>query len=390
MFRNYSTSIMPIPHRISLVTIALSLLLVPTCGLALTVSGPTLKLSTGSYFSWGAAGFSGYGIRDNAGTLEFKNAGGSWASLEGVISNFCASGGCGGGSSVAWANITGKPYPINGQTWNWNGQSGQPTWLWGSNDGTNMYVWNPSNFIVNYANSAGSVPWSSVSGKTGTYSGSSFNYCGQYMSYSGGLATGLNGSYNCGGADVAERYYVDGAIPVERGYIVSLSDATMSTHLSVTNPAVDESTATPYDMTTAKVHVAVPGERERVIGAVPTRAFDIAQDSEYPAGTQLVALVGHVPIHVTLENGPIVIGDPITLSASKAGFGMKARTPGRIVGYALAAYSIEGGGERATDMIEVFIHLESWHPTDAVCASDATGETCITKAALDSLLKLLQ
>ena len=42
-------------------------------------------------------------------------------------------------------------------TWNWSGQGGQPTWLWGSNDGTNMYVWNPSNFSVNYANSAGSA-----------------------------------------------------------------------------------------------------------------------------------------------------------------------------------------------------------------------------------------
>ena len=50
---------------------------------------------------------------------------------------------------------------INGATWDsnwhWNGQGGQPTWLWGSNDGSNMYVWNPSNFSVNYANSAGSA-----------------------------------------------------------------------------------------------------------------------------------------------------------------------------------------------------------------------------------------
>jgi|GEM_PF-6817416 len=42
-------------------------------------------------------------------------------------------------------------------TFNWAGQSGQPSWLWGSNDGTNVYVWNPSNFSVNYANSAGSA-----------------------------------------------------------------------------------------------------------------------------------------------------------------------------------------------------------------------------------------
>lgn len=38
--------------------------------------------------------------------------------------------------------------------WNWYGQGGQPQWLWGSNDGESMYVYNPSNFSVNYANSA--------------------------------------------------------------------------------------------------------------------------------------------------------------------------------------------------------------------------------------------
>lgn len=39
----------------------------------------------------------------------------------------------------------------------WNGQSGQPTWLWGGNKSENMYVYNPSNFNVNYANSAGNA-----------------------------------------------------------------------------------------------------------------------------------------------------------------------------------------------------------------------------------------
>ena len=41
------------------------------------------------------------------------------------------------------------------KNWHWQGQGGQPTWLWGGEDGTNMYVYNPSNFSVNYANSAG-------------------------------------------------------------------------------------------------------------------------------------------------------------------------------------------------------------------------------------------
>ena len=36
----------------------------------------------------------------------------------------------------------------------WNGQGGQPTWLWGGNEAGHMYLYNPSNFSVNYANSA--------------------------------------------------------------------------------------------------------------------------------------------------------------------------------------------------------------------------------------------
>lgn len=39
----------------------------------------------------------------------------------------------------------------------WNEQSGQPTWLWGGNESGNMYIYNPSNFNVNYANSAGNA-----------------------------------------------------------------------------------------------------------------------------------------------------------------------------------------------------------------------------------------
>ena len=45
--------------------------------------------------------------------------------------------------------------PNKPMVFHWTGLAGQPTWLWGGTDGTNMYVYNPSNFSVNYANSAG-------------------------------------------------------------------------------------------------------------------------------------------------------------------------------------------------------------------------------------------
>ena len=42
-------------------------------------------------------------------------------------------------------------------TFNYAGQTGQPTWLWGTNDGVTTNVYNPSNFSVSYAASAGSA-----------------------------------------------------------------------------------------------------------------------------------------------------------------------------------------------------------------------------------------
>lgn len=69
-------------------------------------------------------------------------------------------------------------------TFNWAGQSGQPTWLWGSNDGSNVYVYNPANFSVSHASTAGTastanaVTWANVSGKPSI--GDVFNNNGTY------------------------------------------------------------------------------------------------------------------------------------------------------------------------------------------------------------------
>lgn len=50
--------------------------------LILTPSGSVVRLPASNYLSFGATGGeSGYGIRDNAGTMEYKNSGGSWANL---------------------------------------------------------------------------------------------------------------------------------------------------------------------------------------------------------------------------------------------------------------------------------------------------------------------
>lgn len=44
---------------------------------------------------------------------------------------------------------------VAGNAFNFSGNGGQPIWVWGNNQDSNTMMWNPSNFSVNYANSAG-------------------------------------------------------------------------------------------------------------------------------------------------------------------------------------------------------------------------------------------
>lgn len=65
-------------------------------------------------------------------------------------------------NNIVAGTMNGRAYPRRSDgaamTFQWSGQSGQPSWLWGGNgDGTAYQVWNPANFNVNYANSAGNA-----------------------------------------------------------------------------------------------------------------------------------------------------------------------------------------------------------------------------------------
>lgn len=54
-----------------------------------------------------------------------------------------------------------------------------------------------------------------------------------------------------------------------------------------------------------------------------------------------LAIYGYFPANVTMENGPIKRGDPIT-SSSKAGYGMKATEACKVIGYALEDADTDG------------------------------------------------
>jgi hypothetical protein len=131
------------------------------------------------------------------GTLQLATNGGNY----GAPNTIWHSGNLASPAQTNGLIYTASHVRINGtttdSTWNWSGQGGQPSWVWGGSDGTNMYVWNPSNFNVNYANSAGSVNGVSnpMSQSGGTFNGSVFGISeisGHHLRCSG---SGYGGGY---------------------------------------------------------------------------------------------------------------------------------------------------------------------------------------------------
>ena len=111
-------------------------------------------------------------LRDSSGNF---SAGTITASLSGNATTSSSTTGNAATATLATKASTLAQSGGNGaaMTFNWSGQSGQPTWLWGSNDGTNVYVWNPSNFSVNYATSAGSATSATTATTASSCSGNS-------------------------------------------------------------------------------------------------------------------------------------------------------------------------------------------------------------------------
>ena len=83
-----------------------------------------------------------------------------------------------------------------------------------------------------------------------------------------------------------------------------------------------------------------------VVGVISTQPGWIVGTQS--ANAQMLTLTGRVPAKVSLINGPIKIGDPITTS-SIPGTGMKATQPGAIVGKAMANFDELSAGTDCVD-----------------------------------------
>jgi hypothetical protein len=222
---------------------------------------------------------------------------------------------------------------------------------------------------------SGNTGWSNVYGFVTDPGGiTRTGICHADAVFTNGFYTGgsSNGAGACADGDIAENYGTDDH--VERGDIVILSEEnTVSREYNITNPSEGESTSTKYTITTANVKKATIEKRSRIIGAIPTSPYMIGTEDKIATSSnpEPVALVGHVPIKMTLDGGDIAIGDPITISSTTPGKGMKAVTSGRIIGYALEPYTATSTS--IDNMIEVYIK-----PDDYVVGNEQEILTKIT------------
>ncbi|MEK7594899.1 MAG: hypothetical protein AAB436_04660, partial [Patescibacteria group bacterium] len=123
-----------------------------------------------------------------------------------------------------------------------------------------------------------------------------------------GTAQGANGSDT---ADYAEWIHYAGNTAPEAGDLLVVDGS--GNAVTTTN--------NPYD--------------RHIIGVVSTNPFQVGGIDD--GHSVIMALTGRVPLKVSLENGPILPGDPLT-SSSTAGVAMKATGSGKIIGSALEAY----------------------------------------------------
>ncbi|MCD6148961.1 hypothetical protein J7J18_06345, partial [bacterium] len=119
--------------------------------------------------------------------------------------------------------------------------------------------------------------------------------------------------------DIAEAYPIDPQCE-QKSSCPEIGDV-----VSVGENSFLEKSSIPYD--------------EKLIGVISEGpAFSIGAWN-MTTSSRLVALAGRVPVKVSLENGPIEVGDLLTSASSTPGVAMKASEPGRVIGMALEPFN---------------------------------------------------
>ena len=134
-----------------------------------------------------------------------------------------------------------------------------------------------------------------------------------------------------------------------------------------------------------------------MIGIVSTNP-GLSLGNEETGPWQKIALAGRVPVKVSLENGPIAIGDFLT-SSSVPGVAMKATKSGPVIARALDSFTKDTPQVDGTpaNTIEAFVHPDYYNGvtvadffTDEAVRGQATNTNTAPLAAIDANTTSLQ
>ena len=175
------------------------------------------------------------------------------------------------------------------------------------------------------------------------------------------------GSVDTTNADLAE-YYVAGDPSIAEGDVVALTSMRISDNdgRTVANKGVLRLASEAYDQQAIGIVSTAPGVMLGTIDSINGNRGDCK-----------LALAGRVPTRVSVENGPIQVGDRLTAS-STPGVAMRATRPGRCIGIALESFADEEGFREGRVM--VFVRAD-WYVGDNI----AGGET-VQQGDVDPLL----
>ncbi len=182
-------------------------------------------------------------------------------------------------------------------------------------------------------------------------------------------------------ADYAEVYVRDPSDPMSAGDLLSLNPATGKvTKASHTNSnLIGVFTSAPG---------ALIGQRSNSIQlGIGTNVMSALDSDEVP-----VALIGRVPVRVSLENGPISIGDRLSVS-STPGIAAKATSAGMTAGIAMEPLTSISSG--SSQEILMYVNTSYWAPSvDALTiiassSAPASSNQGILATIIDALRSMI-
>ncbi|KKW27320.1 MAG: hypothetical protein UY70_C0016G0004 [Candidatus Kaiserbacteria bacterium GW2011_GWB1_52_6] len=325
----------------------------------------TLNLAAAGYFNWGTTlGTDGYGLRDNGGKIEVKNSGGSWKPVMATSTQYArVSGGNTSTDTTVWTvmDISAEgldPSNISEQSDNKItpteagfyvvSVSVRPTGTIadGTRVGAAVYV-NGSEIALNAINLA----LANTDEDTATVStvfyvdGNDYIEARGYQNSGGTLNLVLRNFSvgKIGGSDYAE-------------YVMPETGTSPSDYLPGELLCLKASAKDTYGHCDGANDRNVVGVVSTNPGIVGNSAGSLQERDNFIESMMLpLAMVGRVPVRVSLENGPIAAGDRIT-SSSVAGVGMKAGPFDPSVGRAVGNFTgdpAEGG------IVEMYIDVQS-------------------------------